>query len=1155
MANTIILKRSATPGKVPTTAQLALGEIAINTYDGLIYIKKDNGTPSVVQIGGVTSVNGETGAVTITSDDVSDSGQTNKWASASVVRGHLSAGTGISYNSGTGVISTAQNLSTAGSPTFAGMTLTGGISSIAGSIIPSTDVTYDLGSPTKQWKDIYVGPGSLYVNGQKVLQDDSGTITFTADTDENIRIKTLGTGVLQLGSSTTTLQVDSTLQMTSGKRITDSAGVAVQFGDSINMNGDKIISLGAPSASTDAATKGYVDTTVAAISTSSISQGNSNVTVTDTGTGTVTVSVDGSTALTVDANGVTVAGNFTVSGTQTVVNSNTINLADNIITLNSDHTGAPSQNAGILIERGDEADTQLRWNEGSDIWQFTNDGATYYPMATSTDVLAEGSTNLYHTTARARGALSATTASGVSYNSTTGVISLGSIPNSSLSNNSITINGTSTALGGTRTLGTDDVAEGSTNLYFSNARARGAVSFTAGSGAYNSTTGVFTIPTNTNQLTNGASFITLSSLSAGTGISYNSSTGAISTSAIPNASLSNSSITVNSASTSLGGSVTLFAGTTTLQTSSANQALTGISSVTLPGSTSGSVQVIPAAAAGTGTVLTLPATTGTVVTTGDSGTVTNTMLAGSIANAKLANSSVTVGTTAIALGASSTTLAGLTSVTSTGFTGALTGNASTASAWANARTITLGGDLSGSVSIDGSANVTLTATVAANSVALGTDTTGNYMVDLTAGTGISITHTPGEGSTATITNSGVTSVNGSTGAITSVAKTTDTLYVGTTAVGLARASANQALTGISSVAMPGSTSGTLTLQPAAAAGTTTITLPATTGTVITSGDTGTVTNTMLAGSIANAKLANSSVTVGTTAISLGSSSTTLAGLASTTFSGSTSGTIQLIPAAVAGTGTVLTMPATTGTVVTTGDTGTVTNTMLAGSIANAKLANSAITINGTSTALGGSISVGTVTSVAAGSYLTGGTITGTGTLAVDATNLNTASKVVARDASGNFSAGTITATLSGTATGLAGTPNITVGTITSGAIAATGSITATGEITAYFSDERLKTDINPIEGALDKVMAIGGYTYKANDLAHELGVERYDNQIGLLAQEVEAVMPELVTESGLAGYKTIRYDKVVSVLVQAIKEQQAMIEELRQEVKSSRTLH
>lgn len=82
-----------------------------------------------------------------------------------------------------------------------------------------------------------------------------------------------------------------------------------------------------------------------------------------------------------------------------------------------------------------------------------------------------------------------------------------------------------------------------------------------------------------------------------------------------------------------------------------------------------------------------------------------------------------------------------------------TGNAATATKWTTARTITLNGDLTGSVSIDGSANVTLSATVEANSVALGTDTTGNYMVDITAGSGISVSHTQGEGSTATITNS------------------------------------------------------------------------------------------------------------------------------------------------------------------------------------------------------------------------------------------------------------------------------------------------------------------------------------------------------------------------------------------------------------------
>lgn len=616
MANTIILKRSATPGKVPTTGQLALGEIAINTYDGLLYIKRDNGTPSVVQIGGVTSVNGETGSVTIDTGDVAENG--NLYFTNARARSAISAGSGISYNSSTGVITTAQGLATSSSPTFAGLTLTGN-QTITGDILPSADNVYSLGSANYMWKDVFVGPGSLYINGQKVLEDNSGTITFSADPGQSLQIRTSGAGNVQLSTDPSgVIQVTSTLQIASGKNITDSAGVEVNFGDNIDMNNNKIVGLGAPSASTDAATKGYVDTTVSAISTSSISQGNSSVAVVDSGSGTVTVTVDGSTALTVDANGVTVAGNFTVSGTQTVVNSNTINLADNIITLNSDHTGAPSQNAGLLVERGDEADTQIRWNEGTDKWTFTNDGAVYHPMAVNTDDLTEGSTNLYHTTARARGAVSASTATGIGYNSTTGLFSLSGIPNSSLSNNSITINGTSVALGGTRTLDTDSVSEGSTNQYHTTARAR-------------------------------------SSVSAGTGISYNSTTGVIGTSAIPNASL--------------------------------------------------------------------------------------------------ANSAVTVGSTSISLGSSATTIAGLTSVTSTSFTGALTGNADTATSagkWTTARTITLGGDLTGSASIDGSANVTLTATVAANSVALGTDTTGNYMVDLTAGTGITVTHTPGEGSNATV---------------------------------------------------------------------------------------------------------------------------------------------------------------------------------------------------------------------------------------------------------------------------------------------------------------------------------------------------------------------------------------------------------------------
>jgi hypothetical protein len=116
--------------------------------------------------------------------------------------------------------------------------------------------------------------------------------------------------------------------------------------------------------------------------------------------------------------------------------------------------------------------------------------------------------------------------------------------------------------------------------------------------------------------------------------------------------------------------------------------------------------------------------------------------------------------------------------------------------------------------------------------------------------------------------------------------------------------------------------------------------------------------------------------------------------------GSTSGTVTLATPAAAGT-TTITFPATTGNVVTTGDSSTVTNTMLAGSIANAKLTNS--TISGV--ALGSNLNTLTL-----GSYLTGTGYNGSSavTAAVDATSANTASKIVARDGSGNFAANIVT---------------------------------------------------------------------------------------------------------------------------------------------------
>jgi hypothetical protein len=83
-------------------------------------------------------------------------------------------------------------------------------------------------------------------------------------------------------------------------------------------------------------------------------------------------------------NDLVVSGNLTVSGTTTTVNTETINLADNIITLNSNYAGSsPTENGGIEIERGTADDNvALRWNETSDTWELTKNGTDYYEIQT-----------------------------------------------------------------------------------------------------------------------------------------------------------------------------------------------------------------------------------------------------------------------------------------------------------------------------------------------------------------------------------------------------------------------------------------------------------------------------------------------------------------------------------------------------------------------------------------------------------------------------------------------------------------------------------------------------------------------------------------------------------------------------------------------------
>jgi len=98
------------------------------------------------------------------------------------------------------------------------------------------------------------------------------------------------------------------------------------------------------------------------------------------------------------------------------------------------------------------------------------------------------------------------------------------------------------------------------------------------------------------------------------------------------------------------------------------------------------------------------------------------------------------------------------------------------------------------------------------------------------------------------------------------------------------------------------------------------------------------------------------------------------------------------------------------------------------------------------------------------------------------------------------------------------------------------AFTATGNVTAY-SDARVKTNIKTIDNALSKVLALRGVTYNRTDL------EDKSEQIGVIAQEIKEVLPQVVQETD--GRYSVAYGNIVGVLIEAIKEQQAQIEELK----------
>jgi len=109
----------------------------------------------------------------------------------------------------------------------------------------------------------------------------------------------------------------------------------------------------------------------------------------------------GNTSSTAATVGDLTCDNLTVNGTQTIINSNTVNIGDNILVLNSDETGTPSQNGGLEIERGTSTNVSLRWNETTDKWQYTNDGTTFSDIGSGGSTYTDGDVDARINTATA----------------------------------------------------------------------------------------------------------------------------------------------------------------------------------------------------------------------------------------------------------------------------------------------------------------------------------------------------------------------------------------------------------------------------------------------------------------------------------------------------------------------------------------------------------------------------------------------------------------------------------------------------------------------------------------------------------------------------------------------------------------------------------
>ena len=381
-------------------------------------------------------------------------------------------------------------------------------------------------------------------------------------------------------------------------------------------------------------------------------------------------------------------GDLFVSGTTTQINTTELSVSDNIITLNSGQQGTPTLDAGIAVERGDEPEVDLRWSETVNRWEFTDDGENYYPIPIEIQNLSN--VNLSDSPAN------------IAVNSFLlwdGEQWTDFVPDLKLNDlNDVDVEGLSTGqllqwdgtkwVNITLTLGTHTEGD-----YIANIQAGTGVTIFNGSGEGAST-----------------------SIEIGQDVATNASVtfAAVTSDLIGNA--DSASVLQTSRTIELVGDV---AGSVSFDGSQNAQISTTIQpdSVALGSDTSG--DYVERISGGTGV---------TVYGSGGEGASVSVEIGQDVAtNASVSFANVT-----------------------SNLLGNVTGNADTATTLATSRTISLSGDVTGSVSFNGSQNVDIVATVSNDAVTLGADTTGNYVETIVGGTGVTVFGVDTESASASV---------------------------------------------------------------------------------------------------------------------------------------------------------------------------------------------------------------------------------------------------------------------------------------------------------------------------------------------------------------------------------------------------------------------